>query len=91
MTKSHGRREIAVVISATLPSAKYSCSGRLPRPPPSAANNLRHRHQDRRQPALHALLGIMDNLPQHGAELQLFVGPGLPLAVSFNVERRDVL
>src|SRR5262249_39978520 len=27
MTKSHGSRAIAVVISSTMPSAKYSCSG----------------------------------------------------------------
>ena len=27
ITKSHGSREIAVVISSTMPSAKYSCSG----------------------------------------------------------------
>jgi hypothetical protein len=27
ITKSHGSREIAVVISSTMPSVKYSCSG----------------------------------------------------------------
>jgi hypothetical protein len=26
ITNSHGRREIAVVISSTIPSTKYSCS-----------------------------------------------------------------
>jgi len=31
MTKSHGSRAIAVVISSTMPSAKYCCSGSLDR------------------------------------------------------------